>query len=451
MLDDDEVTALASGRWVCDCLALSLQRADSNSPDCAGPGRISQLPDGTLRFTLYAIESSHLRRSTIAPGSIGDFIPDEAYYRLTARDIGGREWISDRVLPRVAAERAHPGAVWHGELHSLTSTREFTAPDLTRVKSELVCTAFHGIDGPANARTVTRIEGPGRRTEEATLDTATFSARGLSCVLEMKPSVTRLQARTRDVLPSHAEFRLLDGLRFVLATPLSWAIVQKSHRQGDSAWINGGSATKIVSSHVGPPVPFRVVSAEVKVWELLDRYLARIWELPNPEPDPISAHWLDVLRASMGGLETLALVSSVAVEAFVRELFPGFEPHADPELDACIKDLLAALEIGKWRPGLRKRFAKSFQNMKRPRVIDVLHGLAEQRAVAKKLVDSWDRLRHPVAHGRRAEDQPRRMLGLVDAVITLLYQLVFHAVGYRGLCADYTRPGWYTVYQGAGR
>lgn len=39
----------------------------------------------------------------------------------------------------------------------------------------------------------------------------------------------------------------------------------------------------------------------------------------------------------------------------------------------------------------------------------------------------------------------------MDCVVALLYQLVFHAVGYTGPAANYALPGPYYVYQGAVR
>ena len=73
---------------------------------------------------------------------------------------------------------------------------------------------------------------------------------------------------------------------------------------------------------------------------------------------------------------------------------------------------------------------------------DVLEALASDGAVDARLIIPWRRLRNKVVHGSPAiRGDVHELARGCYAVTTLLYQLSFHLIGYRGLFRDFA-SGW---------
>ena len=79
--------------------------------------------------------------------------------------------------------------------------------------------------------------------------------------------------------------------------------------------------------------------------------------------------------------------------------------------------------------------------MSQPQSSDGPYSLAKRGIVGAELVDIWKRLRNRVAHGV-ADSEFEELLYDCDTVGVLLYQLVFHAIGYEGPYSTFTRKGW---------
>ena len=63
--------------------------------------------------------------------------------------------------------------------------------------------------------------------------------------------------------------------------------------------------------------------------------------------------------------------------------------------------------------------------------------------MTKEQVQSWQHLRHPLAHGTRPDDdQMQEQIDLTHRVQTLLYRLVAHVISYHGPLTDYGTPEW---------
>jgi hypothetical protein len=149
-----------------------------------------------------------------------------------------------------------------------------------------------------------------------------------------------------------------------------------------------------------------------------------------------------VLRASAGSVETAALVYSVAVESLLR-LVPGTRDRrvaADVALDECRTRLLAVLSNDPAPEAVKKRLKGLLDNASQLRPADDLRALADAGAVTPALVKVWHDVRRSTAHGGTPVDVnelPEQLAVLVEQVATLLYELVFHLVGYEGLYTSY--------------
>ncbi len=101
------------------------------------------------------------------------------------------------------------------------------------------------------------------------------------------------------------------------------------------------------------------------------------------------------------------------------------------------------------KAGLKPRalecIRSSLGNALRPRVQDVLLGLADKGIVRKGHLDAWKALRHAAAHGAVLEDDEKAFQEHIDrfhVCLDLYYRLVFHLVGFAGRHTDYSVAGW---------
>jgi hypothetical protein len=136
-----------------------------------------------------------------------------------------------------------------------------------------------------------------------------------------------------------------------------------------------------------------------------------------------------------------ALVYSVAVESVLGLVRSPYEPDASAEVFAECRDrLLTVLGEDPAPEHVRKRLQGLLENASQVRPVDHLHALANAGAITPGLVRVWKRVRGATAHGGVPVDldkSPEELVLLVEQVATLLYELVFHLIGYEGLYATY--------------
>jgi hypothetical protein len=182
--------------------------------------------------------------------------------------------------------------------------------------------------------------------------------------------------------------------------------------------------------------------AEQHVWPLFDCYLRYVTAAPADAPHRLSALWAGVLRASVGSLEVATLVYAVAVES-VLNLVPSTRERrttADHALAECRARLLAVLASDPAPAAVKERLTNLLGSTSLPRPHDHLHALASVGAVTPGLIPIWKRVRKHTAHGEVPVDvneAPEELVLLVEQVATLLYELVFHLIGYQGLYTTY--------------
>jgi hypothetical protein len=153
------------------------------------------------------------------------------------------------------------------------------------------------------------------------------------------------------------------------------------------------------------PIASNVVDAERHLWELFTLTLKFAFSGKKGSRKVLDG--LDgVMRAEGGTIDLQSLVRSVAVEGIVRSGLP------------------------KERANKAAAAAKELQQ------------LAKHGAIDGALIRPWKRMRDAVAHGAKLNDGNfAQHLRDLDAVTTLLYQLIFSAVGYRGPYLDHSsRP-----------
>ena len=411
MLEDKEIDALEAGHWAIDCFAMRIEPRDGGPSLFSGAGRIEQDGNGGLRFTLYAkqdIGTPDLEAAGVLRPGLGEFVGPEGYVRLVARDTEHREWVGDAWIDKPPAVWFNPpphtdhGSVWGGDVIVLRGTRETVRPGTDDIAT---CVSFVRLEIPGTAVTSTKIDSSRIGRRESALDRAAFAPLGTTCDLHAEQTRAVLTVWGKPPLDERIPLPVAEGLQFVLATPLEWAVTTVEGRQVtrttiySAALVAGRSDTG--QFRLGMPGPDSSVSHREDTWRLLEQFVTYI----APDSWPDRRHWLaaqlgSALRSSTSTIETEALVTAVSVERIVKKLVPN------------------------------TKAAKA------------LSDLAKAGAVDPRYVKTWKKMRNAIAHGDDFDDDIPRAARQLNAVKTLMYTLVFHAIGYRGSYRDRGSAGW---------
>jgi hypothetical protein len=248
--------------------------------------------------------------------------------------------------------------------------------------------------------------------------------------------------------PEGFQQRLLEAIRFVFGRPLSWSATAHTFDTRRATYLRGRPVHDL-DTHFRQPIPHYVVGARDWMSELFRRYFLHVVQDPSPGWHPLSIWWSEVLRAGSREVESLVLVAAVAVEGVCKaiidaaELPPGIQPIPAEEAAAWSKKTAAALEELGCPKRIRNRVDGLFPKMSEVGAGDVLFALQGIGAVDGDLVRLWREARPDAAHGSgkrwsSADQITRDAYGLV----TLLRQLTFWWIGYRGWYMYLAPEGW---------
>jgi hypothetical protein len=258
---------------------------------------------------------------------------------------------------------------------------------------------------------------------------------------------TVIDVATDGVLPVAFKQRFLEAVRFVFGRPLSWSATVHTAQDQRITWLRG-QPIHDRETNFGQPIPNNVVGARDHMTELLRRYYLHVVRDTSAGWHPLSIWWSEVLRAESREMESLVLIASIAVEGIANamiaagELPEGIEAVSKEDAGVWRKQTIDALDGLECPKRIRDRVDGLFPKMGLIGALDVLFALERQGAVDKQLLRLWKNVRPDAAHGSGERwgsgEQIRR-----DAygIVTLLRQLTFWWIGYRG---------WYTTLDPAG-
>jgi hypothetical protein len=118
MISQTELDVIINGTWIIDCPTMSLIPACAGTESYQGAGYIEQGEDYKLRFKLISAQKTDLSFKP-EPTQAGQLYAPEEHWRLLAKDIQGREWVSEGILPDVLHDE---GTVVTGGLKYVTSS-----------------------------------------------------------------------------------------------------------------------------------------------------------------------------------------------------------------------------------------------------------------------------------------------------------------------------------------
>jgi len=438
-LRDDEVEAFARRELELHCPAMRLRRVGATSEEISGPGLIRQVEDGQLTFLLYPTKGTpalsmhrHLGPPIEKDGVIeyrplplGSFVPEDKHFVLNVTDHSGRSWTAGPLLLDFDFPRGGPIA---GRIRELAHTGPCEDGQATALASLLM---LHEVRFTRDSDFVV---ADWRFTFKRSTAGHWFTARS-----------------AHETWPPNFDVRCIEALQFVTGNEIRPSLIHtRSSGIAETRLTTIPSKDRVWPRRL-PPMDDRYTNSGECSRKIFAAYLQYIVSWKDRSFHPLSTEWDPIVRSDVSTIETQALVLSVAIESIYHVVFMSdFQRRARQEN----KDVIAVLK--KWSRRIlvwldendcpepfRKRFAGNLGAMQGIRAEDWLRDLASQGLITESLIQFWKLVRNTSAHGDPERHQGRRdTVELLDHVLCLLYQLVFHAIGYSGGYIDYSTEGW---------
>lgn len=442
MIDPKELDDLKRGTFELDCVEMKLSRLDG-SRTYTGPGYIRQGDDQQFYFRLFVPEQLDFR-TLIEPRETqaGQIYREEHSWALEARDTSGRTWAGKRIWnPDRGGHVDMPGFTVGGHCYQLTRRED------NRYESDYVALdmmTFQKFNFHRNRHsTTTRQCGNDQPSRSWSHNRAEFNYRGFDFSVqdEGEDDVIRVRATSKgQALHPQFERRIGEALMFAFGLDVFWCV---------SSRIEGGADITTISANYGPqkslfphpPLAYRPLGSE-SIWQLFQLYLDFIWSHTAFEFHPLSAQLHGILSGRKASGQIQALASSVAVESILLQFFKEVGAPSEEQV-AAIDALLQYVGEYENKP-MRERASQILNNLRQCRAIDRLYSLVDSNAVSKRNVEIWKEQRNIIAHGRWTDDF-QDLIDNAGNILVLVYQLVFHLIGYKGEQTDWGVHGYPTL------
>jgi hypothetical protein len=441
-LSSTEIIDLRQRTWSIFCPKITLkQRSDHDPGIISGCGYVKLL-NNELVYELYIEHRENVDKSP--EFQAGDLLPDEALYDLYAQDSQGREWVASRLsCPSVPI--LNPTI--SGAFHEISFRTNFPT-----TKNSLKYWVLSNIAIPLKKSThVRRSTAAGyKKSKSSKLDAWKFRTQKINFFLHKEDDdLLTIQASSDQQFSKRFDKRFLEALQFVLGHPIPWSIKQEINGSSMLTTISG-QRISVEKSDFPPPLPLGR-SYTIYHTRLFARFLKYI--LKSSEPNhPI---WGKLFAAYEAGTkhfnESRELTLTVSIESLLNTEFPELNKQTKAELRA-IADAKEYMESWdgpkkikkKVKDKVKKRIKSTIRNLERgPSAKTRLGILKDRGAIMQEYLKAWEDLRHPNAHKYQATGiSGEKAVKLTEKIETLLYQLIFYRIDYKGFYQDKSLPDW---------
>ena len=451
----DELKHMKNGDFLLDCSEIELKSHSLESPDkYFGPGYIKQTKDGILVFKLYSSDKTGQMDAfnSLARDRAGRVIPHEEYFKLTACDTHGREWICERILPNW--DLGPNGLIITGEVNHITVTLENCGnPE----KKQIKLLSFDKIDIPANTHSESRDIVAGDEKKSWNLNVAKFKSDDLSFCLTNKSDELELLIEYEKDWPAQLiETRAHEALLFVLGKSINWSVVER---------VGGKYVTVKVLQRPSrpdfeffPPINTPSIDHTGYSWKLFDRYFQHIIKDKREGWHPLSERVYSIIDATKISFLTGCLLLCISIEWMLDIEFPDLAQSSSIYIDflhefkKMVKewkeershDFTDVCKEKKELEKLTDRILGVLGLIKNSRPKDKLEALVKSAAIKKEHMNVWIDVRPKLSHGAYLREIESQVL--VDyyfKLITLFYNLIFHKIGYSGSYSNYSKEGFH--------
>lgn len=384
-----------------------------------GKGYIRQAEDDVLTFKLYATETKNTNltadRDRLNETKSGEIYGEAAYYTLNAVASDGSTWSAEHILPECDWLGWHKNPVVYGSLSSCARGDRANEP------RTLALHFFEKADIPCM---INKIH---------------FKAESCDFDVHKDDESFIVRAKSEKPLPAYFAVRVEEALRFLLAQSVSPRVLMQG---GRLELFSGRPRSR--HTGLGPPIARGSSAFLSQSWQLFGQYLGYvIRETPHPYWNPCTGYLHNALEASANSLDAWAIGLGVAVEGLAVFLPKKLAKDEKDELKALQKFIIDHVAVDPNYAKFTKRIQGTVNGLTSIRAFDRLNAFAKQGNTDGEHVEAWRKLRNRGVHPnlRGAIDVSsldyQRLIDELHRVTVLMYHIVFHLIGYRGLYTDY--------------
>ena len=434
MTIEDRIAELKENRLRFDCIKMDLVQSQNSNPVAfRGMGFIEQKPDGQLTFKIFVsvFENTDVMRHFNASmeTSPGKLFAPEKYYDLTLVSVDGSIWTASNILPECSWSR-HSTPIVTGKLRKIR-----TSEDIRKAtKENLDVYFFEDLKLPI---------WPKREGGVAKFEAA-------NCEFEVRESEQQIlvSASSKDPLPQNLAVRIQEALKFFATKPAHIRAIGLYGPDG-TIWELMSAAKSTIDTKLGAPIAPNSVEFLDNGWDLIRSYLEYV--VKNSTADYwsyVTYHVHNATEASANSMDACAIGVSVAVEGLANLVqLPdgGGRSSLVKEFSDC---MLPKIKENEKFSSLHDRLKGLLGMMNNPRVQDRLIPLAQSGRVTADYVKAWSALRNKHVHPKAkdlqklADGDIQEFLDLIQKVTTLMYEIVFHLIDYKGPYVDFGSYGY---------
>lgn len=436
---DQIIDGFRRGALDVDCVRIVISQRREGGARFEGPGYIRQGEDGALIFKLYVETKENAGPQVIfnilTGGAAGTIFRDDELYDLNATSVDGASWKANRIAS------LHPNwnmqddtGVLNGHLHAIAagSLLPSARPTLLRVHF------FEEYPLPLQGLVCDRAE---------------FDACGAHFTVKSRPGSgdTAVEASAETALPPAFGLRIQEALQYITGKSAIWR-ARVASCQGMFILELASPRPKAVRTQFNPPISPASIDFHQHTWVLFERFLTYLIRNTDASQDgywnSVAYHLYNARESTSASADAWAIGVSVAVEAVTSvielpddrqkaEIWTNFRKSALKWLD----------EQQAFSEYVKQRARKLIENTGSKGTKQKLRELAEKGYVDKQYVDAWDRLRNRHVHPNLADlklpgpREYRELFQRLWQVGTLLHQLTFYIIEYKGPFTDYGRAG----------
>lgn len=423
---EENIAKLKEQSFELDCLEMTLTQSTPKNPiKFHGKGYIRQSKDDRLVFKLYATDSINtdalMHARSVLSAKSGKLYADDEYYTLEVKASDRREWRAERILPSAAWDFEQPNPIISGAIASLKTESKLHQP------RNFLRMHFFGDAEIANLNNIFEFE---------------------ACQMHFsgKKGIDQfyIEAKSESEINEHFYIKIQEALSFILAKSLDQRVLIYQ-RENSFQFTISSSFISSSRTRLYPPISSATENYFIHTWSLFSRYLEYIHKnTSGPYLNHCSNHLHNAREASANSLDAWSIGICLAIEG-IAGLIKGEHSNEDKELLNKLRDFV--IEKIKSNTQL-KEFAARIQGLLgqlfNVSVPQRLKPLAEQHFVDPNHIRAWQNLRNKHAHPTQidveklSEQEFQKTIDQIHQVTVLMYQLIFHLIGYSGKYTDYS-------------
>ena len=420
---------------------IIVKQRESEEPKVyEGPGSLYQDEEGNLILKMYSNISESFSSIFNDDSPPGKIIAENNYYDLTAVDMYGKIWKSEKVS---IGKNYGDGGKFLIILAGLNKvTCEENLPEIEN-GSTLILYFNKNIKLPVSPF----FEIPELKEKEIYKNVRLFTTlkiRDYQIIISEQTNWIEFNISSKQsALPKNIDSRICEALQFITYTKLNWFFFYKFEGKKYYQKLNNYNYYKIIE---GLTPPYNINSGTSKPnWEMFKLYLNYILDYPNPQKYHTISSLLNlIIQAEKLPIDTRFQTICICIESILKSEF-DFEIEVDIKLKEHQLDLIGYINENINNEEYKKRLKSLIGQLSNTRPVDKLYKLANDNLIEERMILDWEWLRHPLIHGERIKTEKlQEYLDKYYSTLTLFYQLIFLKIGYIGKYTDYSSVKWPT-------